>query len=191
VRRRPGEGEKRGEKKGLETVLRKARKIRLLLLDVDGVLTNGRILYDDRGREIKSFHVQDGQGLQWLLREGIQVGFLSGRASRAVEKRAKELGIPFLFQGVKDKSVFFAGLIQTTGLDPDQVSFMGDDWIDMQLLAKVGFSVSVSDGHPLIRKKVDYVTRAAGGDKAVREVSELILKAQGKWASILKEYGLK
>lgn len=169
---------------------RKARKIRLLLLDVDGILTDGRILYDQDGREIKIFHVHDGQGIRWLQQEGIDVGFLSGRSSRSVEMRGKELGISFLFQGIKDKMKIFEKILQKTRLASEQVGYMGDDFIDLALLKKVGLSVSVINGHPLIRKKVNYVTKAAGGYGAVREVSEFIIKAQGKWDVILEKYGL-
>jgi 3-deoxy-D-manno-octulosonate 8-phosphate phosphatase (KDO 8-P phosphatase) len=172
-------------------VLRKAQKIRLLLLDVDGILTDGRISYDEKGRERKWFHVHDGQGIRWLLKEGIKVGFLSGRSSGSVEMRAKDLGVSFLFQGIIDKMVIYRELLQKTKLLPDQVSFMGDDFVDLRLLQNVGLSVSVSNGHPLVQKEVDYVTQAAGGFGAVREVSELIFKAQGKWDSILRNYGLK
>ncbi len=172
-------------------IISKARKIRLLLLDVDGVMTDGRIFYDEKGREIKCFHVQDGQGIRWLLKEGIKVGILSGRSSGAVEKRAKELGISFLFQGIEDKMILYENLLQEIKLDSDQVSFMGDDFMDLRLLKKVGFSISVSNGHPLVRKEVDYITGTAGGLGAVREVSELILKAQGKWEAILRKYGFK
>jgi 3-deoxy-D-manno-octulosonate 8-phosphate phosphatase (KDO 8-P phosphatase) len=173
----------------MDAILSKARKIRLLLLDVDGVLTDGRILYDEQGRETKFFHVHDGQGIRWLLKEDIKVGFLSGRSSGAVEMRAKELGISFLFQGIKDKMILYEKLLQKTKLYPAQVSYMGDDFIDLRLLKNVGLSVSVSNSHPLIQKEVDYVTQAAGGFGAVREAAELILKAQGKWESILKNYG--
>ena len=175
----------------MDSILRKAKKIRLLLLDVDGILTDGRIFYNGKGQEIKCFCVQDGQGIRLLLREGIEVGFLSGRSSRAVEMRAEELGVSFLFQGIKDKIKIFEKLLQKTKLDPEQVSFMGDDFMDLLLLKKVGLSISVSNGHPLVQKKVDYVTRAAGGLGAVREVSELIFRAQGKWESILRDYGFK
>src|SRR4030042_2277453 len=169
----------------------KAKKVRLMLFDVDGILTDGRILYNEKGREIKFFHVHDGQGIRWLLKSGIEVGFLSGRSSPAVAMRAKELGISFLFQEVGDKIKIFKKLLKITKLDPEQVAFMGDDFMDHPLLKKVGLSFSVSNGHPLIQKEVDYVTRAAGGFGAVREVSELILRAQGKWQFILKDYGLK
>lgn len=174
----------------MDAILRKARKVRLLLLDVDGVLTDGRILYDEKGREIKFFHVQDGQGIRWLQKEGVEVGFLSGRFSRSVEMRAKELGISFLFQGIKDKIKTFEKILKKTKLDSAQVAFMGDDFIDLALLKKVGLSISVSNGHPLVQKEADYVTRAAGGYGAVREVSEFIIKAQGKWDILLKKYGL-
>jgi 3-deoxy-D-manno-octulosonate 8-phosphate phosphatase (KDO 8-P phosphatase) len=171
-----------------EALIHKARIIELLLLDVDGVLTDGRILYDEKGNEIKVFHVQDGQGIRWLLKAGIRVGLLSGRSSRAVETRARELGISLLFQGVKDKKKLFPNLLRQTGLHPESVSFMGDDFIDFPLLKMVGLSVSVPNGHPLIQKEVDYVTKAPGGFGAVREVSELLLKARGRWPSLLKQY---
>jgi 3-deoxy-D-manno-octulosonate 8-phosphate phosphatase (KDO 8-P phosphatase) len=172
----------------MDAILRKARKIRLLLLDVDGVLTDGRIFFDEKGREMKYFHVHDGLGIRWLLNEGIKVGFLSGRSSGAVEMRAKELGISFLFQGIKDKMILYGKLLQKTKLDPGQVSYMGDDFIDLRLLKNVGLSISVSNGHPLVQKEVDYITQAAGGLGAVREVCELIIKAQGKWKSLLRDY---
>jgi len=170
-------------------IRQKARKIALLLLDVDGILTDGRILYNEKGQEIKFFHVQDGQGIRWLQRSGIQVGFLSGRSSRSAETRAKELDVSFLFQGIRDKIKIFEKLIHKTRLRPEQVSFMGDDFIDLSLLKRVGLSISVINGHPLIQKEVDYVTKTAGGYGAVREVSELIIKAQGKWDPILRGYG--
>lgn len=173
----------------MDSITRKAEQITLLLLDVDGVLTDGRILFDENGQESKSFFVQDGQGIRWLLRSGIEVGFLSGRSSRAVEMRAKELTISFLFQGIGDKIKVYEKLLRDTQRVPEEVSFMGDDFIDVPLLKKVGFSISVSNGHPLVQKEVDYITRAAGGRGAVREVSELILKAKGKWDALLREYG--
>ena len=173
----------------MKAILRKAKKIKLLLLDVDGILTDGRILYNEKGRELKFFHVQDGQGIRWLLKSGVEVGFLSGRSSEAVAMRAKELGISCLFQVIKEKLPVFNKLLQQGRLTPEQVAYGGDDFIDLKLLKAVGFSFSVSNGHPLIQKAVDYVTQAAGGYGAVREVSEMILKAQGQWESILRDYG--
>jgi 3-deoxy-D-manno-octulosonate 8-phosphate phosphatase (KDO 8-P phosphatase) len=172
-------------------VLKKARNIRLLLLDVDGVLTDGSILYNEKGMELKRFFVQDGQGIRWLQRSGILVGFLSGRSAPAVAIRAKDLGITLLFQGIQNKMEVFEKVLQKTNLRPDQVSFVGDDFIDLPLLKKVGLSISVINGHPLVQKEVDYVTKAPGGYGAVREVSELIIRAQDKWEPILREHGLK
>jgi 3-deoxy-D-manno-octulosonate 8-phosphate phosphatase (KDO 8-P phosphatase) len=170
-------------------IIRKAGKIKLLLLDVDGILTDGQILYNEKGREIKSFHVQDGQGIRWLIKSGVEVGFLSGRISQAVAKRAEELGVPLLFQGIKNKVKIFEGLLTQKNLNSEQISFMGDDFVDLPLLKKVGFSISVRNGHPLIQKEVDYVTKTQGGYGAVREVSELIIKAKGRWDSLLRGYG--
>lgn len=177
--------------KPLEVILQKARKIRLLLLDVDGILTDGRILYNEMGQEIKCFHVQDGQGIRWLLKAGIEVGFLSGRTSPAVAVRARELEIPLLFQGIHDKIIVFNELLETSALLREEVAFGGDDFIDLELLKAVGFSFSVGNGHPMIQREVDYVTKTAGGYGAVREVCELILKAQGRWDSLLGHYGFQ
>lgn len=172
----------------MQEIRNKARKIRLLLLDVDGVLTDGRLYYDDRGREIKVFHVQDGQGIRWLLEAGFQVGLLSGRVSPAVEKRAAELKVSFLVQGIQDKSLWLQEALPVMALSPEQVAFMGDDFIDFPLFGKVGLSICVRNGHPSVRKKADYVTRASGGNRAVREVCELLLKAQGKWKTLTARY---
>jgi 3-deoxy-D-manno-octulosonate 8-phosphate phosphatase (KDO 8-P phosphatase) len=177
--------------KNQKIVLEKARKIGLLLLDVDGVLTDGTILYDHKGKELKRFFVQDGQGIRWLQRSGVEVGFLSGRSSPAVIRRAGELGIDLLFQGIKNKIKCIEIIIRKTKFPPDQVAFMGDDFIDLPLLKRVGLSISVSNGHPLVQKEVDYITKAPGGYGAVREVCELILRAQNKWEAILREYGLR
>jgi 3-deoxy-D-manno-octulosonate 8-phosphate phosphatase (KDO 8-P phosphatase) len=176
--------------KNRKNILEKAKKVKLLLLDVDGVLTDGSIFYDERGREIKRFFVQDGQGIRWLQRVGIEVGFLSGRSSPAVNKRARELEIKYLFQDIRDKIKAFEKVLRQADLLPEQVSYMGDDFIDLPLLKRVGLSIGVPNGHPLVYKEVDYITQAAGGNGAVREVCELILQAQDKWESLLREYGL-
>jgi 3-deoxy-D-manno-octulosonate 8-phosphate phosphatase (KDO 8-P phosphatase) len=167
---------------------KKARRIRLLLLDVDGVLTDGRLYYDDRGREWKAFHVQDGLGIRWLLEAGIQVGLLSGRTSKAVEKRAAELKVSFWAQGVAAKDRWLLETLPVLGLTAEEVAFVGDDFPDLPLFGRVGLSVTVKDGHPYLQKRADYVTRARGGDKAVREVAELLLKAQGKWTALTARY---
>lgn len=166
----------------------KARGVTVLLLDVDGVLTDGRIVLDERGRETKCFHVHDGQGIRWLMQSGVEVGIISGRSSGSLQARAKELGITLLFQGVGDKWEVLQRLLKKKGWRLEQVAYVGDDLMDLPLLQRVGLSIGVPNGHPLTRSKVDYVTRNSGGWGAVREVAEELLKAQGKWGPLLKSY---
>ena len=175
----------------MDTPLLKARKIKLLLLDVDGILTDGRIRYNEIGQEVKVFHVQDGQGIRWLVKAGLAVGVISGRRSPAVEVRAGELGISHLYQGVDDKIAVFETLKRQLSLSAEEVAYGGDDFIDLKLLRAVGLSFSVPNGHPLIQREVDYVTRNPGGGGAVREICELILQARGRWEALLREYGFK
>lgn len=170
-----------------DRLVRLAREVALLLLDVDGVLTDGRLLYDAAGKELKVFHVFDGLGIRWLLLAGIQVGIVSGRTSRAVSVRAKELGITIVFQGIQDKWAVVQGLLAKMGLNPGRVAYMGDDLVDWAVLRRVGLSIGVPNGHPLLRRRVDWVTRRAGGAGAVREVAELLLRAQGYWKKIVRE----
>jgi len=164
---------------------RKAANIRLLLLDVDGVLTDGRIIIDDRGVETKHFHVRDGQGISLLKRSGIEVGLITGRSSKAVQHRAKELRVTLLFQGVQDKLRIYEAIKQKTRWRDGQVAYVGDDIIDLPVLRRVGLAVMVGDGSAELKPVADYVTAAKGGMGAVREVAELLLKAQDKWADLL------
>jgi 3-deoxy-D-manno-octulosonate 8-phosphate phosphatase (KDO 8-P phosphatase) len=165
-------------------VRRKAAKIRLLLLDVDGVLTDGRIIIDDRGVETKQFHVRDGQGIALLKRARIEIGFITGRSSAVVRHRAKDLGVGLVYQGVDDKLACYDEIKRRQGLKDEQIAYVGDDMIDLPLLLKVGLAFSVADGWPGLIAAVDCVTTAAGGQGAVREVAELLLKAQGKWPKL-------
>lgn len=171
-----------------DPLLKKARQISLLLLDVDGVLTDGRLYYDQAGRELKQFHVHDGQGLRWLLQAGIDVGIVSGRTSRAVAVRAQELGLTIVFQGIGDKWALVQDLLAQKGLAAAEAAYLGDDLVDLPVLRRVGLALGVANGHPLVRRQADYVTRAEGGWGAVREVAEILLKAQGQWRKILREY---
>jgi len=168
-------------------VRRKAKKILLLLLDVDGVLTDGRIIIDDRGVETKQFHVRDGQGISLLMRAGIEVGLITARSSPSVRHRAKELGIRLARQGVRDKLVAYEEIKRRQGLGDSQIAYVGDDVLDIPLLRTAGFAVSVADGAPELRSAVDWVTAAAGGQGAVREVAELLLKSQNKWSDLINE----
>ncbi|HKY06754.1 MAG TPA: HAD hydrolase family protein [Candidatus Binatia bacterium] len=157
-----------------------------MLLDVDGVLTDGRIIIDERGIETKQFHVHDGQGIALLLRAGIQVGLISSRSSSSVRRRAKELGIRLVRQGVRDKLEAYDEIKRHCGLPDARIAYMGDDVIDLPVLHVAGLALSVADGWAELHRRVDYVTTKGGGCGAVREVAEIILKAQGKWANLVK-----
>jgi len=161
---------------------RKAANIKLLLLDVDGVLTDGRIIIDDRGVESKHFHVRDGHGIVLLKRSGIEVGFITGRSSPVVGQRAKELQVTLLFQGVQDKLRVYERIKKKRGLSDGQIAYVGDDIVDIPVLRRVGLAVMVSDGSAELKPIADYVTVARGGMGAVREVAELILMAHNKWS---------
>jgi 3-deoxy-D-manno-octulosonate 8-phosphate phosphatase (KDO 8-P phosphatase) len=156
----------------------RAKKIKLLLLDVDGVLTDGGIFIDAHGSETKRFHVRDGQGITLLKRAGIEVGFISGRSSNVVRHRARELGVKIVYQGVQNKVETYNRIKQKTGLKDGEIAYVGDDIVDLPILRRVGFAVAVRDCWSGIATAVDYMTRAKGGHGAVREVSELLLEAK-------------
>lgn len=158
-----------------------AAEIKLLILDVDGVLTDGRIIMNDLGEEIKCFNVRDGYGLKRLLDAGIDVLIITGRKSKTVEHRASDLGIREVYQGIKDKEDLCKKLIQQKKLDKGQVCCMGDDLPDLPMFNHAGAPIAVADACPELRAAAGYVTKNRGGNGAVREVCELILKAQGKW----------
>ena len=165
-------------------VRKKAAKIKLLLLDVDGVLTDGRIIIDDRGVETKQFHVRDGQGIALLKRAGIEIGFVTGRSSAVVRHRAKDLGVSLVYQGVGNKLACYETIKRRQGLKDEAIAYVGDDLIDVPVLLKAGLAVAVADGWPELSSSADYVTAAAGGQGAVREIAELLLKAQRKWSRL-------
>lgn len=158
-----------------------AAKIKLLILDVDGVMTDGRIIINEKGEEIKHFDVKDGLGLKLLMRSGIDVVIISGRKSKAVEYRAKDLGIRGLYLGVKDKKSLFTDLIQRKKLKEDQVCCIGDDLQDLPIFDLAGIAIAVTDATPEVLDAADFITKSRGGYGAVREVCELILKAQKNW----------
>jgi 3-deoxy-D-manno-octulosonate 8-phosphate phosphatase (KDO 8-P phosphatase) len=166
----------------------KLKRVRLLILDVDGVLTDGSIILDDRGVETKFFHTQDGSGIKYLLRSGLSCALITGRKSAAVRARAEELGIEDYYQDAKDKLVPYEKILQKFGLRDEEVACMGDDLADLPLLRRAGLSVAVADAVEEVKEAADYITKRAGGRGAVREVIELILKAQGKWEKILQRY---
>lgn len=163
-------------------------KIRLLLLDVDGVMTDGRIFYDDQGRELKAFDVKDGHGLKLVQRAGLEVGIITGRQSEVVAKRAAELGITLVYQGAKDKRIPFLDVLSKLNLNPKEVAYIGDDLVDLPILLQVGFSAAVADAVDEVKSHVDLVTKRSGGRGAVREVCDYLLQAAGHWEAVTKRY---
>ena len=164
-----------------EAVRRAAANVRLLILDVDGVLTDGRLYYGPDGEAQKVFHARDGSAMKALMAAGIPIAIVTGRTSEAVRRRAAELGVPHLFMGAEDKAAALAALVQESGIDPAQMAHAGDDLPDLPLFARTALGFAVHDAHPAVVARADYVTTAAGGNGAVREICDLILVAQGKW----------
>src|SRR5262245_5322645 len=171
-----------------DELTRRAAAIELLVLDVDGVLTNGGVIYAGEEIEIKAFHVRDGSALKWWRASGRRVAAISGRSAAAVTRRAAELGISPLVQGADDKLAALRVLLAGPGLRADQVCAIGDDLPDLPLLRNVGLGVAVANAAPEVREDAHLVTRASGGDGAVREVVETLLRAQGRWPAIVERY---
>ena len=164
--------------------------IKLLLLDVDGVMTDGGIVYDGNGLETKVFNVKDGHGIKMLQRHGIQVGVITGRTSAVVDIRARELGIELLYQGALKKLESYADVKRKTGLDDRQIAYMGDDVIDVPVMRRAGFAAAPLDALPEVLAVADYVSSRSGGRGSVREVCDLILKGRGFWPEIAARYEL-
>lgn len=162
--------------------------IDLLILDVDGVLTDGGIIYDENGHETKRFDVKDGLGIKLAQKAGIEVVIISGRRSRVIEIRAEELGIKRVFTGVKDKLACYESLRNELGASDAGAAYIGDDVNDMALLKRVGFSATVADSFDYMKENVDYVTSRGAGRGAVREFIEEILKRNGQWENIKKSF---
>ncbi len=169
-------------------VMKRASCIRLLVLDVDGVLTDGSIVYDAEGSQIQSFHVHDGLGIKLLERAGVQTAIISSRKSAALARRAEELNISFVFQGVSDKISAYNEIAEALGISEEETAYMGDDWVDISMLRLAGLAVVVPDAPVPVKDYAHYVTEKPGGRGAVREVCELILRARGKWGELLNQY---
>jgi 3-deoxy-D-manno-octulosonate 8-phosphate phosphatase (KDO 8-P phosphatase) len=170
------------------SIERRASRIKLLLMDCDGVLTDGRLWLTDDGDEQKSFNTHDGLGLALLHRAGLKSGIITGRSSRAVTRRAQELGVEFVCQGNPDKTAAFEQLLQQAGVDENEVAFVGDDLPDIPIMNRAELAVAVADAMAETRSVAHYVTRAKGGRGAVREVIEIILKSQGRWHDLVEDY---
>ena len=167
---------------------KKLKSVKLLMLDVDGVLTDGKIMYNDRGEEIKAFNVRDGHGLKLLMRAGIEIALITGRKSKVVLHRARDLGIKKVYQRVTNKIEIYEKILKGKKLKDIHVGFVGDDLVDIPVLKRVGFSAAVGDAIPEVKKVVDYVASKRGGEGAVREICELLLKVQNKWEGITDRY---
>ena len=166
------------------------KKIKLLILDVDGVMTDGRIIFDSNGVESKFFNVKDGHGIKMAQRAGIEFAIISGRHSQVVANRAAELGIVHVYQKAMDKLTPYLDILEKTGLDDTQVAFMGDDVIDIPVLRRVGFAAAPADAVEEVLPHVHFITNNRGGWGAVREVCDLLLKGQESWETITARYFL-
>lgn len=171
-----------------DPIAERAAKIQLVLMDCDGVLTDGRVELTGRDDEQKTFHVRDGHGIVLLHRAGLRTGIISGRTSSVVVRRAEELGMSFVRQGTHQKTVDYAELLAQAEVEPNHTAFIGDDVTDIPLMLRSGFAVAVADAVPETKEAAHYITTLPGGFGAVREVCELILKAQGRWTELMQRY---
>ncbi len=167
-----------------------ASRVRMAVLDVDGVLTNGQLLLGPDGEELKQFHVRDGHGLVMLREAGFHIAIITGRSSPVVARRMEELGISCVYQGQRDKLAALAALERELAIAPGEICYVGDDLPDVPPMLRVGLPIAVADAHPAVRAIARYLTQLPGGAGAVREVCELLLEAQGKLAPLLAAYGL-
>lgn len=172
----------------MDSLIQKCARIEMLVLDVDGVLTDGRIVYTDKGEEIKAFHVRDGSGLKIWTTLGKHAGIITGRRSAIVDQRAKELDIASVIQGANDKKAALVQMIQPLGVPLNHVCVIGDDIVDVPMMRGCGFAVAVADACAEAKEDADYVAQHSGGHGAVREVIEMILRAQGRWQAIVARY---
>ncbi|WP_228124805.1 KdsC family phosphatase [Glaciimonas soli] len=169
-------------------VLARAAKVQLMIFDVDGVLTDGSLYFDADGEQVKRFNVLDGLGIKLLQKMGIATAIITARSSPIVRRRAEDLGITHVFQGALEKHLALAELLAQLNLSEDACGYIGDDVIDLPILTRAGFAVSVPNGHPEATSRVHYVTHALGGNGAVREVCDLVLRAQNKYEAAIASY---
>jgi 3-deoxy-D-manno-octulosonate 8-phosphate phosphatase (KDO 8-P phosphatase) len=172
----------------MKDILEKAAQIKLLIFDVDGVLTDGSLFLGDDGQEYKAFHSQDGHGIKMLQRHGVRCAIITGRTSKVVEHRMRNLGIDLIYQGQENKLEGFGHLLERTGLKADQVAYMGDDVVDLPVMRKVGLAIAVSDAHPWVTQHAHWQTPRAGGRGAARDACELIMEARGVLQLELESY---
>ena len=169
-------------------IIEAAKNIKLVLLDVDGVLTDGRLYYGNSGEELKAFDIQDGLGIKLLQKGGVKVGIITGRRSALLQRRAEELAISPLVQGREDKWLALNEMMEDLGVSLKEIAFVGDDLPDLAVIKRVGLGITPANGSHIVASQADWQTKNSGGDGAVREVAELILSAQDKLESILAAY---
>lgn len=161
------------------TLFEQMQNIRMLICDVDGVFSDGRIYLGNQGEELKAFHTRDGFGIKAIIRHNIDVAVITGRHSQIVESRMRQLTVPYIYQGQDDKLTAFEDLLLHSQITPEQCAYIGDDVVDLSVMNQVGLAISVSDAHPLVKRQSDYITTSSGGFGAVREVCDLLLQSRG------------
>ncbi len=172
----------------MEQITQRAKQIRLVIFDVDGVLTDGSLIMGDDGQEYKAFNAKDGHGMKMLQASGVEIGIISARNSRVVSLRMENLGIKHVYQGQRDKLKAFADLLKKLKLEPSQIAYVGDDLLDLCIMRKVGLAIAVQDASPEVVAEADWQTTANGGRGAAREICEMIMQAQGTFDDILAKY---
>jgi len=172
----------------MKTLFEIAKKIELVIFDVDGVLTDGSLFIGDDGQEYKAFNSKDGHGIRMLHHVGVKTAIITGRSSEVVKHRAKDLDIDIVMQGHRDKRPAFAELVETTGLSPEVIAYVGDDVVDLPVMTQVGLAIAVNDAHPMVKRHAHWTTGAAGGKGAGREVCEFLIESRGLLESTLAYY---
>ncbi|NOS87610.1 MAG: 3-deoxy-manno-octulosonate-8-phosphatase KdsC [Methylococcaceae bacterium] len=172
----------------LHAVVEKAKKLKLLILDVDGVLTDGRLFFDHEGKEYKAFHARDGHGIKLLRQTGVEVAVISGRQSSTVALRMKSLGVEHVYQGHEDKRAALDDILATLGIPPEQAAHVGDDLLDLPIMVRVGLAIAVQDAVSEVKQRAHAYTSLPGGNGAVREVCDFIMQAQGHFDAVVDAY---
>jgi len=176
------------ETERMQRALEKAKNLKLLILDVDGVLTDGKLFFDNEGNEYKAFHARDGHGIKLLRQTGVEVAVISGRKSNSVALRMKNLGIELVYQGHENKIAAFNEIIEKMGILPEQAAHVGDDLLDLPVMIRVGLAIAVNDANFAVKQRADWCTTMPGGNGAVREVCDLIMQAQGRFDEVVDMY---
>jgi 3-deoxy-D-manno-octulosonate 8-phosphate phosphatase (KDO 8-P phosphatase) len=172
----------------MQDILEKARRIRLLIFDVDGVLTDGSLFIGDDGQEYKAFNSRDGHGIKMLMGYDIEVAIITGRTSKVVEHRMKNLGITRIYQGQQDKLLAYRDLSEKLGIADGEIAYVGDDVVDLPVMRRVGLAIAVQDAHPLVRKHSHWQTPSPGGRGAARDVCEMLMEAKGVLDDEMSKY---